>query len=294
MDALPKRKKNQRAVKPAATRPLRYTPRPGVFEGCDLRLHLLFPLEAWVRGSDRSRLDFLRAYLDSVTGARPPGLRDIIVLPAGFHRAEDAGGARRTMETEFAGYRGRTVLLRASIDTPGEPCREYSYRLDLSGPSIGWPVFVEKFNRAEPRGNREDARSCLWQGIEVFSLCCMVCTCTLGGHPPDSLTWSAGARFHVVLDNAHYSGPRDQGLWRGIGRASPLARGLGQLVTLPEVTGGRPGVAAIAFFAGDDPLGRTARWWYPTPDGVSVARRDDFSTGDGPERVWHRILHFTL
>ena len=102
-------------------------------------------------------------------------------------------------------------------------------------------------DREEPHGDPEQSRSCLWQGIQVFSLCCMDCTCTLGGRPPNSLTWSTDASFHVVLDNAHYSGPRGQGLW-DVGRASTLTRGLGNLVRLPTLTNGQPGVAVVAFF----------------------------------------------
>src|SRR5215813_2662182 len=158
-----------RATSRIPTAAPRYISSDELLPSADLRLHLLFPHEGWARECDSTRVAFLRAYLDYVADPRVPVTHDIIVLPAGFHREGTASAVRRTIESALAGYRNRPILLSAGIDTPDG--REYSYLLDLSSPSIAWLVFVEKFNRDEPRGDREDRRSCLWHGVEAFSLC---------------------------------------------------------------------------------------------------------------------------
>jgi hypothetical protein len=280
--------KKRRTTSPLLTASLGYIRSDELLPDADLRLHLLFPHEGWARESDRTRVAFLRAYLDYLADPRVPATDDIITLPAGFHREGTASAVRQTMESALAAYRNRTILLSAGIDTPDG--REYSYLLDLSGPSIAWPVFVEKFNRDEPRGDREDRRSCLWHGAEVFSLCCMDATSVRGGSPPDSLRWSGDASFHVVLDNTHYHGRPGQSLWT-VSNAGAISAGLGRLVKLRgRITGGRPGVAAMAFYTSHSPFG--SPWCYPTL-GLQQRPPVNFSTGTGPAAVWHRIIPLT-
>jgi hypothetical protein len=112
------------------------------------------------------RVEFLMAYLGYVTDPRTPRARDVIVLPAGFHQQADPNAVRQAMGAKLAGYLKRAILIGAGIDTPAG--REYGYLLDLSGDSVRWPVFVEKFNREEPRGNPEDRRSCMWGRASSF------------------------------------------------------------------------------------------------------------------------------
>lgn len=97
--------------------------------------------------------------------------------------------------------------------------------------------------------------------------------------------------FHLVLDNAHYSGKRGQGLW-DVGHAGPLTRGLGRMVLRREVTADGAGLAAIAFFTGRSPFAGSGRWWYPTPTPTRFrAQSLDFQAGEGCAAVWHRVVY---